>query len=93
MLTELKQKPMLEYNMEKTHLPITTGLQNCGRSALTSFTSFYLVLWGATEVLQVISQFRKPAKRYRQMFPERNASVNENFAMQTDKPELTKSTY
>ena len=64
MLTELNQNKR-EYNMEKTHLPITTGLQNCGRSALTSFITFHLVLWGATEVLQVISQFLKPANRYR----------------------------
>jgi hypothetical protein len=49
--------------MEKTHLPITTGLKNCGRSALTSFTSFYLVFFGATEVLQAISQILKPANR------------------------------
>ena len=49
----------------KNKLGITTGLKNCGRSALTSFTSFYLVLWDATEILQVISQFLKPANRWR----------------------------
>ena len=56
-------KLKLEYRMVKTHLPITTGLKNCGRSALTSFNTFHLVLWGATSVLQVISQILKPAKR------------------------------
>ncbi|RKD16580.1 hypothetical protein BCY91_17190 [Pelobium manganitolerans] len=39
MLTELKQ-PKLEYNMGKAHLPITTGLQNCGRRACTFFCRF-----------------------------------------------------
>ncbi|RKD16581.1 hypothetical protein BCY91_17195 [Pelobium manganitolerans] len=50
-----------------------------GEVLALSFAFFYLIWCGLTEVLQVKPQFLKPANRYRQMFPERNASVNESF--------------
>ena len=40
----------------------------------------YLVLYGTTMVLQAMPFMHKFSKRYKQVFPDRNASVNENFA-------------
>jgi len=52
--------------MEKSQ-PLTTGLKNCGATALNFFTTFYYLHCRLTVFLQVIPQILKPAKRYLQL--------------------------
>ncbi|WP_442795808.1 hypothetical protein [Pelobium manganitolerans] len=80
-LTELKQE-MLEYRNDRKDTTVHNSkfAQKWLTAVQLRFFVNYLVQCGTTSVLQAMPFMRKFANRYRQMFPERNASVNESFS-------------